>query len=573
MGLRLPQSMRQEARRRKAPRLCRRDRFAIVAVGSGQGNRLQPKPGFFQSLLAKVIGFFKPAAVDVIDHFVLFNWRNSLVFIVADMALSFFIAGYWYPYWRIADMDFWMVYNGFLLNNGLPQEYFDHPGYLTIILLTGWFKLLHGLGLLSVSSLSAIPPVADSAAFARAWMAATQAGRLLSLGIGIGFVLAFARLLLVLVRDWRIAILATFALAFSGGLQMEIRILRTELIAGGLMALATLILIIAARDNRNAWRPALIGAAALLAALAMLNKIQVIFLIAALPVIALPFGERGSAWSNDLRSWVIAIAAVICAVLTAMLSAALIHISPATLGPFHLMLAGWLCFGMIAFAVLWRVPATETVAAIAAVVIGTALGLMALAIRYHPENVAVVLNPLRQLYTFAAGATPELGQGQSYFSSQRVGFVVHAILDLAARRTFVLHSSPRPTIFLEWLVIALTFIAWRRRDYRLVLQAGVLMLTVWGVDLIGMARDLKLEYFILTDPLTVIAFAILMAKLTDLARHRFAVPIGAALIVAHVAVSQAEPVKHVFKSEGPQVLCGLYHNAQRVERFPTCPKR
>jgi hypothetical protein len=534
---------------------------------------LQPKRGFVRSLVAKAVDYFKPADVDAVDHFILFNWRNSLVFIAADMALSFFIAGFWYPYWRIADMDFWMVYNGFLLNNGLPQEYFDHPGYLTIILLAGWFKLLHGLGLLGVSSLTAIPPVADSVAFAHAWMAATQAGRLLSLAIGIGFMLAFARLLLVLVRDWRVAVLATFALAFSGGLQMEIRILRTELIAGGLMTLATLILVISARSTRNVWRPALIGAAALLAALAMLNKIQVIFLIAALPLIALPFGERGGAWKNDLRSWTIAIASVIAAALTTMLSAALIHTGAAALGLFHLVLAGWLGLGVIVFALLWRVPAAEIIATMAAVVMGVALGLMALAIRYHPENVTVVLNPLRQLYAFAAGGSPELSQGQSWISSERFGFVVHALLDLAARRTFVLHSSPRPTIFLEWLVIALTFIAWRRRDYRLILQVGVLMLTVWGVDLVGMARDLKLEYFILTDPLTVIAFALLMTRLTDLARRRYAVPIGAALIVAHIAVSQAEPVKHVFKTEGPQVLCGLYHHAQRVEKFPSCPKR
>ena len=50
------------------------------------------------------------------------------------------------------------------------------------------------------------------------WTYATQAGRVLSLAMAIAFVVVFAFLLRRLVRDWRIATLAAFALAFSGGL-------------------------------------------------------------------------------------------------------------------------------------------------------------------------------------------------------------------------------------------------------------------------------------------------------------------------------------------------------------------
>jgi hypothetical protein len=61
-------------------------------------------------------------------------------------------------------------------------------------------------------------------------------------------------------------------------------------------------------------------------------------------------------------------------------------------------------------------------------------------------------------------------------------------------------------------------------------------------------------------------------KLVKLHTHPWAYPIGVALMVSHVAVSQAEPVKHVFKKEGPEVLCGLYHHAKRVEQFSFCRK-
>jgi hypothetical protein len=99
---------------------------------------------------------------------------------------------------------------------------------------------------------------------------------------------------------------------------------------------------------------------------------------------------------------------------------------------------------------------------------------------------------------------------------------------------------------------------------------AVLMATVYGVDLLGMARGLKQEYFLITDPLVIIAGAILLARLPALQVHRFAWPIGAALIVVHIAISQAEPVKHVFRHDSEEVLCGMYHNAKRVERLPVC---
>lgn len=47
----------------------------------------------------------------------------------------------------------------------------------------------------------------------------------------------------------------------------------------------------------------------------------------------------------------------------------------------------------------------------------------------------------------------------------------------------------------------------RRREWRLVLQVAALMLTDWGIDTPGIARGLKQEYFILTDPLAIIAAA------------------------------------------------------------------
>ena len=213
----------------------------------------------------------------------LFSWRNELLLICACMLLSFLVAGFWFPYWRVADMDFFVVYNAFLLNTPLPQEFFDHPGYLSILLLSYWLRALHAVGLVHVQAFSAVPPLSDAAGFADAWTQATRAGRVLSLIYAMAFVLAFSYLLRALVRDWRVAVLGGFVLAFSGGMAMQMRMLRTELLSAGLFMIALLMLMVAAVRGPRAVAPAGRRAASLLITLALLNKVQVLFLIGALP--------------------------------------------------------------------------------------------------------------------------------------------------------------------------------------------------------------------------------------------------------------------------------------------------
>ncbi len=223
------------------------------------------------------------------------------------MLASFLIAGFWFAYWRVADMDLWVVYNAFLLNTPLPQEYFDHPGYLSILLLSYWLRALHAVGLIHVASLSGIPPVSDTAGFADVWMRATQAGRVLSFMFMIAYVVTFACLVKAIVGDRRIAGLAGFFLACAGGLTMQMRIMRTELLATGFFMIALLILIAVAKRGERAWRPAAVGFASLLITLGMLNKIQILFLICALPILVLPFGPEAKPqdgfWRLSRYAW------------------------------------------------------------------------------------------------------------------------------------------------------------------------------------------------------------------------------------------------------------------------------
>src|SRR6202158_1181657 len=156
------------------------------------------------------------AAKDAFDRLTFLRWGWGLAAISAGLTTSFFLFGYALIYWRNADMDFMVIYNAFVLNDGKPQLFFDHTAYITILSLKLWFQLLHALGLLDAYSLSSIPPASNTAAFDAAMTSAVRAGRVLAWLIAAGCVLIFAALVRRIVRDWRIGLMATFAFAFSG---------------------------------------------------------------------------------------------------------------------------------------------------------------------------------------------------------------------------------------------------------------------------------------------------------------------------------------------------------------------
>jgi hypothetical protein len=538
--------------------------------------------------------WFAPRSASPFDQLVLFSWRNELLLICGGMVLSFLVAGFWFPYWRVADMDFFVVYNAFLLNTPLSQEFFDHPGYLSILLLTYWLRALHALGLVQVHAFSAVPPLRDAAGFADAWTQATRAGRVLSLIYALAFVLAFSYLLRALVRDWRVAALGGFMLAFSGGMAMQMRMLRTELLSAGLFIIALLMLMVAAARGPRAWRPLVVGLASLLMTLAVLNKVQVLFLIGALPVLLIFVGPGRDAanaaplpgfWAVRSCAGPVFGASVVIAALAAYAAKDIVFAGlttatapglyftarPHVAQIYWALLAAWLGLGMAAYAFVWRVPPLEALAAMVAAVAGCMIGVLALDARYNVANVVAVFHPLEHMAVFAGWANPQLANG-SPLDAAHLKFLAQAAAGVLARVTFVLHPSTRPAIFVQWFVIVATVIAIGERKWRLVLPVAALMLSAWAIDTLDMGRGLKQEYFNFTDPLVIIAAALLIANLAPLQNHRWTYTVGVALIAVHAVMSQMEPVKRLLRNDRPEVICDFYAYAARVEKFPTCPE-
>ncbi len=522
---------------------------------------------------------------DVLARLTPFGWGGGLVFIVAVLTASFFLAGYFSIYWRTADMDFMVVYNALVMNDGKPQWFFDHTGYFTILAVKTWFQFLHSLGLLDAYSLPTIPPATDVAAFDAAMTSAVRAGRIAAWLIATGFILIFAALMRAIVRDWRVALLATFAFAFSGGVAMHLRILRTEMIAACLGIFALMILIAAARRS-FVWRPLALGIAALLCVLGLDNKVQMILLIAAFPILTLAFGSARSVstgfWQNTGASWFIAAASGMVAaalvlkalplIATGLDLASSLGLRPliaGTFGIYQAVLAVLILACVIAFSMIWKVSASETLASIFAIIAGAALGLLALNIEYNVNNVVAVINPIEKMLSFAGLPDSEGGL------SSAIHMLLTNIGGVLMRYTYFLRTSPRPSVFLIWLIIPGIIYAWRKSERQTALQATLLLLAALGIDTIGNQRGLGLQvaYFIFTDPLIIIAGALLLDRMTDVRFMKWSYPIGVALIVLHIGFSQGEPVKRAMSRNGPEPVCTWNMEHMPLLPLPWCKER
>ena len=366
---------------------------------------------------------------------------------------------------------------------------------------------------------------------------------------------------------------------------MSLRAVKPELITCLFLTSALLVLLIAARSSALAWRPLLVGIAAMLATLALENKVQAIFIVMSLPLLILPFGEASEPngfWKSRHAYAALAGTGVVALVAVAAALPLVREGLPPVAGPlagkqsvfgafgvFQILLAIWLALGIAAFAWLWRVPALETTAAALSLIGGVALGLLALNLAHDSAVVGAVINPLDQLLLYAIQSWPQLNSCQSVWCGPLFTVLVVDVPRMIANHTFFLHTSPRPAIFLEWVVIAATVIAYRRGHVKVALQAATLLLVVWGIDILQATRGLKQDYFNFTDPLIIVAAVILLANLGFIRQSRLVYPVGVGLLVLHAAFSQAEPAKHAFMRSGAETKCSIL-NLPNLSRFPFC---
>jgi hypothetical protein len=204
----------------------------------------------------------------------------------------------------------------------------------------------------------------------------------------------------------------------------------------------------------------------------------------------------------------------------------------------------------------------------AAVAAGALIALTALDVEYNASNAIAVFNPLEKMLTFADASTSGVANGSSLSDISLL--LLDGIASVLARYTFVLHSSPRPTVFLTWLIAPGIVYAWRRGEKLAAIQALVLLSAAIGIDALSVRRGLKSEYFIFTDPLIILAGAILLDRMPDLGFRKWTYPVAMIVFGLHIAVGQAEPIKYAFMRRGPESICEWSGHYMPLLPLPWC---
>lgn len=535
------------------------------------------------------------ARPSLLDRVAAAPWWLLCAGLAAAMALSVLLVGFRLPYWVHSDQDLVLAYHGLLFGDGLPQEYFDHPGYGYFLVIDLWYRLLHAVGLLPVASLSALPPGSDVAATEAVWQSLVQAGRALSILLTAAFAVSYATLLRGLVEDRRVALLAGILLAFGVGLTAQGRQMRTDLLSAGFVVLGLLLVLRAVRpaDGKPCGGASLLQLAlgGLLVGLAMVTKVQAVFLAMGLPVAAILFGRRAQAVPE--KGWGVAALVGLLAAAAAVPAFGLIQaglagwgraVYPYTPvgswpggglsgGGYQSIVAGWVLVGILVHAAVHRVPAARAVAGAAAVLLGLAAGLLALDIRWNEQNAIAVANFVEHMFVFSSWRHGAELQGQGNVVGQgTLGLLLAGIGRTLAIRTIVLHPDNIPqTIVVEWFALAGAVVLWRRGERLAAVQALFLLLVAWGLESLFSLRGFQRAYAAYTDPLAILSAAWVLARMPGLLEGRKPrrwILGGVALVVV---AAHAWPVIETRKLPNPATHCEwipIY--MPKVAQFPFC---
>ncbi len=492
------------------------------------------------------------------------------------------------PYWAYPDPDLIFAYSGLVMAEWLPQEYFDHTGYFFLLVLGGWYQLLHTAGLLGAHTISTLPPLQDRAAFDAAWTGIIQAGRALMVLTAIGYVLIFAGLVGRWQKDWRLGLLAGVLIAGAAGVASQAYHLRSELISS-LLVVATIFMALLAPRQRSIGRQlVLMTIAGLCAVLAVATKVFAFVPLLVVPLLVLvlmdPKPETSRPEQSPLSARMLAIVLIV-GTLTILPAAAMVahalsqsgntffRYAPLAFGLFGLYQAGFalLVLGAIAiYARIRKVPLGTAFAATVALGIGVALGVLALGIKYDPRNVTALLYPVEHLFEFSRWSNPDLIKEANVVSENLLGKFVAGISAVLKLRVFPTRT-PTNMVMLEWLILIGMVLGRRDSDRRWIWQAALLVLVAWGIQFLFELRRPILWYFSYSDPFTVMAAIVVAARWRDVLFSRRSRAVTAAAALLFVVHGHGQ-IRGFTKFKYDLRMTCDWHDAylRRLEKFPEC---
>lgn len=193
--------------------------------------------------------------------------------------------GFFLPFTNLSDDDSVYVGQALLFNAGKAQTYFDHTGYIYILVISKIFALLHKLRVIPVANMTALFHYKN---FGYAFSRLVYAGRFISLFFAIGFVYTFYVGIQIISKQRILAFILSLVLASTTGVAIQSMIIRPELLSAyfGMLAFFLFTCAFQGESSRFLW---LLFFASFFNFLALAVKLQAIIQFLFVPFLAIGF--------------------------------------------------------------------------------------------------------------------------------------------------------------------------------------------------------------------------------------------------------------------------------------------
>ena len=419
-----------------------------------------------------------------------------------------------------SDPDIVYVYNALLFNEGLPQKYIGHTGYVYFLILSGWFAALDGLGVIPISSYGELP---RGSSFEPIYATLVYAGRWLSIFLVAGFALTFYYGLRWFTGHRLIAAATTILFVLSPGLLTQVLVMHTELPAVILVFAGTGALAYAVReDGLRAFVS--LGLAAFLLTLAAMTKIQVVFLVLMVPALAYVLGKRQTGTVDPASTLFETIPfEVMIGFLLAFSVPAHVMIWTQIIGHddeaafyvagnYQLAIACCLAVAIIAYGVIYQRSWPLAVLGLTVVSAGFSLATYVNFFHHSVQNTFVVGNFIEHMSKFstvnvAAGISPAGSMDVYVAILDKIG---SNISDALTRNILSAEFAKRPLTLVYQVVFVAIVIATIKRQWQLFFVAGTLFGIGFAMEVITSFRYWTDHYRIFSEPWALLAFAVVL---------------------------------------------------------------
>jgi len=360
-------------------------------------------------------------------------------------------------YLTSVDADIVFIYEALRLNAGLPQTYLSHTGYVLFMLLAWWLRLMEVLGLVPLSSLNDLLPI-NKGTFEADYELLVFAGRYMIAILSGGFAIAFYWGVRAVIGSGIVAVIGGLIFAASKELCLQALMLFTELPSGLFLLLSVILLIIVGRSDHPL---RLAFFAAMFATISMMSKMQVVFPVLFLPVIALVFNLPVG--QTTLRKQTIhqidGLDLVLRVLLALAFSVLAIHmVGTSTVlggngGLYQLVLAGYVAAAIYVLGRAWNIPWRHQVLMMVTVLSGVSAGLYLHFVYHTPGAVDALVNFVETMFVLGSVSQDVGGTADNLPWVSIILVPLESLYNVIVRRFWNLNLLDHPVDILNWTIL------------------------------------------------------------------------------------------------------------------------